>query len=361
MADETWEGGRVHVDSHGRRTFYIRQRYEGKRYEVSTGQHVRAQAMKHLRRWEDDPLAYLQSLQAGPQEPVRLTDDLIAEYGEWIPPSGREPSKAWLRRRKAELEFWRDTFRGRDLRHLDPHRDVFRYCGERLKDRHRRSAVKALFTWLRRVPGGLLKPGEGPDLSSLKSLQVSPEQWTRPKAVPKTDWQKVREKLWNHEVKSGPQGKSTFHPWRHFALALDVLGSTGWHVQELKRFIEGGRIEREEDPPEGSAAVLVCPEAKGGGELRSACSKVALEAARQLLAHGTLSTGKFSHAVGEACKKAKVKVFGPGQARHSAATWMVEAGADLASVAAFLNHKSPATTRKFYSTLAVARRPQGLL
>ena len=51
---------------------------------------------------------------------------------------------------------------------------------------------------------------------------------------------------------------------------------------------------------------------------------------------------------------AELKVpFSPGQYRHSVATWAVEAGADPAAVAAFLGHKSPATTKRFYATLAV--------
>jgi len=35
------------------------------------------------------------------------------------------------------------------------------------------------------------------------------------------------------------------------------------------------------------------------------------------------------------------------------ATWAIERGDDPAAVAAFLGHKSPATTRRFYATLAV--------
>ena len=47
-----------------------------------------------------------------------------------------------------------------------------------------------------------------------------------------------------------------------------------------------------------------------------------------------------------------IDVFSPGQFRHSVATWAFEQGADPAAVSAFLGHKSPATTKKFYATLA---------
>ena len=44
--------------------------------------------------------------------------------------------------------------------------------------------------------------------------------------------------------------------------------------------------------------------------------------------------------------------FTPGRFRHSVATCAIEKGADPALVAAFLNHKSPSTTRRFYATHA---------
>ncbi len=55
----------------------------------------------------------------------------------------------------------------------------------------------------------------------------------------------------------------------------------------------------------------------------------------------------------EAREKAGAPRFGPGQYRHAVATRMLNAGADPAAVAAFLGHKLPQTTRRFYATLAV--------
>ncbi len=48
----------------------------------------------------------------------------------------------------------------------------------------------------------------------------------------------------------------------------------------------------------------------------------------------------------------------PGRFRHTLATRAVEAGADPAGVSAYLGHKSEATMRRFYATLAVVPRPK---
>jgi site-specific recombinase XerD len=42
--------------------------------------------------------------------------------------------------------------------------------------------------------------------------------------------------------------------------------------------------------------------------------------------------------------------------RHSIATAAVNAGADLEAVSAFLGHKNPKTTRRFYATHGAVRR-----
>ena len=51
-----------------------------------------------------------------------------------------------------------------------------------------------------------------------------------------------------------------------------------------------------------------------------------------------------------------VEIFTPGRLRHSVATWAINGGVDPAQVSAFLNHKNPRTTRKFYANHAVAKK-----
>lgn len=79
--------------------------------------------------------------------------------------------------------------------------------------------------------------------------------------------------------------------------------------------------------------------------------------ARRVRERGSFSEARFLRAVRAACAKAGVPRFGPGQYRHTVATRMVNAGADPAAVAAYLGHKSPQTTRRFYATLAVVLLP----
>ncbi len=49
--------------------------------------------------------------------------------------------------------------------------------------------------------------------------------------------------------------------------------------------------------------------------------------------------------------------FGPGQLRHSVATWMVNSGVPIAAVSTYLGHRSMATTRAFYARFAVPVNP----
>ena len=110
---------------------------------------------------------------------------------------------------------------------------------------------------------------------------------------------------------------------------MDVQAGTGWHVSELVRFARMGSVEPYRSEAEG------------------------MEAGKRLLARGSLSFEKYGLAIKGACTAAGIPPFTPGRFRHSVATWAIENGADPASVAAFLNHKSPSTTRRFYATHAV--------
>ena len=137
------------------------------------------------------------------------------------------------------------------------------------------------------------------------------------------------------------------------APAMDVQAGTGWHVSELVRFAKMGSVEPYRGEAEGIAGVLVCPQTKSGEPLRTAVSSEVLEAGKRLLERGSFSSEKYVLAIKGACTAAGIPPFTPGRFRHSVATWAIEKGADSASVAAFLNHKSPSTTRRFYATHAV--------
>lgn len=147
-------------------------------------------------------------------------------------------------------------------------------------------------------------------------------------------------------------------PWRD---ALLLQAGTGWHSTEILRFAAEGSIEPipKHAPQEGVAGVVVCPMRKSGEPQRTRVGPEVLEAAKRLRAHGSISRECYDRSVVAACATVKrpdgevgIPKFTPGQLRHSVATWAIEAGADPAQVAAFLGHRSPRTTRKFYATNA---------
>lgn len=141
-----------------------------------------------------------------------------------------------------------------------------------------------------------------------------------------------------------------------------MQAGTGWHTTEVVRFAAAGTIEplpKSMKVENGAVGVLVCPLHKSGDVHRTAVSAEVLDAAKRLRAHGAFSREWYDRAVRSACETVKrpddevgIPVFTPGRFRHSLATWAFEAGADPYAVSAFLGHKSPQTTKRFYATLA---------
>lgn len=128
-----------------------------------------------------------------------------------------------------------------------------------------------------------LTPAQDPTFGTLAVPQSDPNaRLMKDKAVSKADYLRVRSHLDGH--------------WR---AAIDVQAGTGWHLTELRRFAEGGAIEEhpQKAKAKGVAGVLVCPETKAGGLLRTAVGKEVLAAAHQLLERGTFSVEKYGLAV----------------------------------------------------------------
>lgn len=315
-------------DRRGRPLYVIFAKRGGARYEVSTRCTTLRAAMKELERFESDPAAY-ESTRAA-RAPLRLTPDLIAEF---LAESDRRGISAeWRRRQRTELAEWHKVLGRLDLRRV-PLQLVVEALPE-VGRKNRIAVLKRFYAWLRQT--GRVSTAEDPTFGRLQVPQSTPEQHVRSKVVSRTDYEKVRGKL------SGV-----------YLDALDVLAATGWHVSELLRFAQGGTFEDYRGAQAGVAGVIVTPLHKGGGAHRTAVGPEALEAAKRLRAHEGLGVSRFHVAVLAACDAAKVTRFGPGQLRHSVATWAVEAGADPAAVAAFLGHRSASTTKRFYATLAV--------
>lgn len=247
----------------------------------------------------------------------------------------KKNSREWLEKQQRYLAWWADQLKGLDLRRVslvDHIKPALKGAGN---GPHRIAVLKSVYSWLRKEKH-LITVKEDPTFQTLVVPQARPEQWKRVKVIPREHYLLAREHLAPH--------------WRD---GMDVQAGTGWHVTELIRFAKEGSVEPYRGDAEGVAGVLVCPQTKSGESLRTAVSSDVLDAGKRLLERGTFGREKYGMAVGSACKAAGIAPFTPGRFRHSVATWAIEKGADPASVAAFLNHKSPSTTRRFYATHAV--------
>jgi len=330
---ETWEGGFARTDAKGRKVYVIRRMINGKSYKVSTRAGNARAAMEQLKRFEADPEGYNPA--GAPHEaPIYLDAPLAEEFLIWNR-DVKKNSREWLEKQQRYLAWWADQLKGLDMRRVslvDHIKPTLKGAGN---GPHRIAVLKSVYSWLRKEKH-LLTVNEDPTFQTLVVPQARPEQWKRVKVIPREHYLLAREHLAPH--------------WRD---GMDVQAGTGWHVTELLRFAKEGSVEPYRGDAEGVSGVLVCPQTKSGEPLRTAVSAEVLEAGKRLLERGTFGREKYGMAVISACKAAGIAPFTPGRFRHSVATWAIEKGADPASVAAFLNHKSPSTTRRFYATHAV--------
>ncbi|MFL5345321.1 MAG: tyrosine-type recombinase/integrase [Hyalangium sp.] len=266
--------------------------------------------------------------------PIYLDAPLAEEFLIWNR-DVKKNSREWLEKQQRYLAWWADQLKGLDLRKVslvDHIKPALKSAG---KSPHRIAVLKSVYSWLRKEKH-LLSVNEDPTFQTLVVPQARPEQWKRDKVIPREHYLLAREHLAPH--------------WRD---GMDVQAGTGRHVTELIRFAKEGSVEPYRGDAEEVSGVLVCPQTKSGEPLRTAVSAEVLEAGKRLLERGTFGREKYGMAIISACKAAGIPSFTPGRFRHSVATWAIEKGADPASVAAFLNHKSPSTTRRFYATHAV--------
>lgn len=374
----TWEqrGGRIRFDAKGRSVYVIRKQIAGHRYEVSTHRHTLAAALAEWERFERDPEGY----SAGDAAPLYLDADpdeegvprLIKDFLRWsLVEKGN--TAAWVTKQKDALAWWMPRLRGVNLRrarlqhHIAP-------ALEKAADKATRARVlKAFYGWLRKERH-LLTYAEDPTLD-LRTPSSKPAQRVKSKVIPREHYLLIRDHFRAEEQEraakrgerrsakvvsiAGAAEEPRDGPW---ADALTLQAGTGWHTTEVVRFATSGTIEPL--PPamtvqHGAVGVLVCPLHKSGDTHRTAVSAEVLEAAKRLRQHGAFSREWYDRAVRTACAKVKrpdgetgIPLFTPGRFRHSVATWAIEAGADPFAVSAFLGHKSPSTTKKFYATLA---------
>jgi integrase len=346
------------VTPSGERTFYIRavigKGADGKarRFEVNTKRHELHEALAEWERFARNPGAYSPAGTATPREPIYIDKPLSEAFLAWSRDVKGNSEKHRKEQRRI-LAWWAERLPGVDLRcaRFEDHiRPALEGKGSSTYRAHA-AAILALYRWLRLERG--LELTEDPVHGRFFLPDPAPEQWRKLKAVPREHFEKALE-----------------HLTGIYREALILQGGTGAHVTEVWRFMQRGSVEPlpKNATQDGSAGLIVFPLTKGKDVLRVRADARTLAAAEKLLDYGrkaadrmkrkAFSKERYVDAVKSACVAAKVPVFKPGQMRHSVATLAVNAGADLGAVSAFLGHKSPKTTRRFYATFgAVAKVP----
>jgi integrase len=334
-----WAGGRVYVADDGSRTYHIYKMRNGRRYSVSTRCSEENAALKEYQRWQQDPEAYRP---LGGEERLVIDDTLIDLYVKDC--EERQLSEGRIARCRSYLRWWGERIPALDRATL---RDLDR-AAEGAKNRGMRiNVLKAFCSWLVRT--GRLDPAKNASVH-LQVPSPTPAQVTRSRVIDEEDHEAVLRKL----------------P-REYADLATIMRATGCHVTELERFVESGSTDVLDKSPAnrhhwaaGTPYILVFPHHKSkGAPLRIAVDGDAWRAARAARKRGTFNRVLFYRAFRKACIDARIEEpFTPGDYRATLATELVEAGADIGSVAMFLGHRSVQTTRKFYATMATIPNPK---
>lgn len=335
---QRWPGGYVHRQKDGRDLFIIEKRAQGRRFHISTKCHGLRAAMKHLERFEADPLAYEREASEGRAEAARLylSAELVTEFREWLLNRDRPTTRGYANDMTNRLAEWAEDLRGRDLRRLDL-RELREIVARRRTNRqHRIIAIKILCAWLR-TERVLLERREDVTLD-LAVPQAVPEKHKRRKAVP---------------VESVRAVLRTLAPV--YRDCLTILANTGWHVTELERF---ARDENAGIAPgrDGVLAVLQVRHKSGATTRTPLHEQGAVDAARRLRERREVPR-RLNVTIRSGCEVAGVPPFTLGVIRHSVATWAIEAGTPADVVAEFLGHRSKETTLKFYADVGVPTLP----
>jgi len=354
---EPWTGGHVHVGKDGTKTYVIRKRIGGKRYEVSTRASTRHAAELELRRFEADPEGYQPG---GPKrpDPVYLDPQLSTEFLEWSAApreeGGKGNSPRWVHYQSKYLAWWEPHLRGVDLRSA-PIAKIEAALKDTPSRPHKIEVIKALYSWLVTVKRAI-KPAEDPTFRTLKVPQAKAAQLKKKKTVTAAEYHQLRAKLEKLSLTKSKAGRPRFSAY--WLDCLDVLAGTGWHVSELERFSVAGEIE-EVEHVDGAAVLQVIH--KSGAVHRTLVSKPVLAAAQRVRERGASSketNGAFRGdalrtALQRACDALKIPRVHPGSFRHSVATHVINSGAALKTTSDFLGHKSTRTTKNFYGTHSV--------
>jgi hypothetical protein len=331
-----WEGGEVLRLKDGTRSYFVTRIIRGRRFRFSTRARTLPEARAVYRRFIADPDGFqLVAPPADPRHgPIFLDDDLVAAFLAHSDAKGN--TRAWIRRQRSHLCVLQNALEGEDLRRLG----LGRVLPLVAANTHRIAILKTLYAWLRKTEH-LLTAAEDPTFGVLSVPQRKPsERRIVDKAIPREHIRRA----------------ARFLVGRWSAL-LTLQGGTGIHTTELQRFARSGRLLSYVGPQRRAKAVMVVPLHKNGDEHRVALNSALLAAAKRVLEGGPFTYQAYHRNVRRACLKAQVPAFTPGRMRHTVATELVNAGADMASVSTFLGHRTPQTTRAWYARFATPRHP----
>ncbi len=146
---------------------------------------------------------------------------------------------------------------------------------------------------------------------------------------------------WAKELEASNKGTKTI-------VRCKVLYCTGMRPSQLMRVDTSADVEPflEQDPP----SMLIRKAGKGGKTHTKPLNQSGVTAWRELIAigaQGKFSTSSMWKSWTRACKRAGVEPFNPYRLRHSYASDLRRAGADLADIQEILGHTSPKTTQRY--------------
>lgn len=341
----TWAGGYISLGARARKTYVLERKVNGQRFHVSTRTHDERAALRHLDRFESNPLVYRPVGEEG-DGPLRISVDDVDRYVKW---SRQEKgnTREHVREVKRYLSHWVDDLGGADWRGLKV--SALKRCLDERKTAraYRIASIKAFCAWLREERGVLTSEQDA--TRDLASIQATPEKQRREKKVPKA----VVEQLLAAKVK-GTDTPLLDDRTRNFLLVKAV---TGFHHTEIMRIVRGQNATIEE-LDETAASRAGCPAVvrfihkNGDAVVKRVETQQLLDALRALEARG-FTMRRVNAAIGEACRELKLEEWTAGVLRHSWGTWHVEGGATIEAVAAGYSHKSKRTTERFYVQVAV--------
>lgn len=237
--------------------------------------------------------------------------------------------------REDEIDAWLDRF-GKRKRHTITRDEVRRQVKDWEDEgfaastiRHRMTALSTLYDVL-----------DGDDAyNPVKGVKRPKEAEPKPDSRPPHMIISVLDELWYRAAMNN-------RGWKTLARAL-VLAHTGMRPSQMMRLDSDLHIRPHLDD---AVATVEVPSGKGGKTHWKPLTTDGVAAFRLFLrvgAQGKFSTSSFYKSWIMACDNANVARFNPYKLRHSYATLLRRAGADIADIQELLGHKSPKTTQRY--------------